>query len=272
MHPVLFEINIPSWLQGLFPEVITIYTYGFIIMMGAIVAITYTAITAKKKYGLPYEASNTLFVYLVIGAVVGGKIFFFFEDPAFYSKNLSRLFTGSGFVFYGSLLTCIPVMLWFFKKHKLPVRGMLDIMAITTCIVHAIGRLGCFAAGCCYGKPTGSSFGVVFSDPLCVAKPLHTHLHPTQLYDAGQIFLILLILLWIGKKKQFDGQVFLSYLILYAIGRGIVEIFRGDISRGFVIDGILSNSQFISIIIIGVAVFYYRKYLKISRLTKPKNR
>src|SRR5207237_1236866 len=121
--------------------------------------------------------------------------------------------------FYGSLLTTIPVMLWYFKKTKLPVAGMLDVMAVVTCIVHSLGRIGCFNAGCCYGKPTQSFLGVVFTDPACQAEPLNISLHPTQLYEASAIFLVLIILLIIDRNKKFEGQVFLTYLILYAFVR-----------------------------------------------------
>ena len=171
---------------------------------------------------------------------------------------------GSGFVFYGSFLFAVPVMLWFFRYHKIPTLAMLDVMAIVTCIVHGFGRIGCFMAGCCHGKPTNSMFGVVFTDPACQAEPLNTLLHPTQLYEAGFIFCLLILLSLLKTRKQFDGQLFLLYLIGYALGRGVLEIFRGDVARGFIINNWLSHSQFISIIIIGVAVFYYFRWSKKS--------
>ena len=134
---------------------------------------------------------------------------------------------------------------------------MLDIMAVVTCIVHGFGRIGCFMAGCCYGIPTTGFLGVTFTNPVCQAEPLNTTLHPTQLYEATFIFCILILLSFLKTKKQFDGQLFLLYLILYAFGRAILETFRGDAARGFIIKDWLSHSQFISIIIMGVAGFYY---------------
>ncbi len=246
MHPILFEIGS-----------ITVYTYGFCIALGALSGVIYLAWQGKKQFGLTYDQTNTLFLWLVAGGVVGGKLFLVFEDPAYYFSHPKELASGSGFVFYGSLLTCIPIMLWFFKRNKLPLWAMLDIMAIVICILHCFGRIGCFMAGCCYGLPTDSIFGVVFTSPVCQADPLNTLLHPTQLYEASWIFLILLGLLLIKSRRQFEGQLFLIYLMAYAAGRGVIEMFRGDLSRGFVIPDILSISQLISLLVIVGALFFY---------------
>lgn len=248
MHPVLFEAG-----------PITIYTYGFLIAVGAALGFTYMARQGKRLYGITFDQANTLFILLIVAGVVGGKLFMIFEDPSYYSRNPGKLFSGSGFVFYGSLLLCIPTMLVFFRWNKLPTLGMLDIMAIVTCIVHGFGRLGCFMAGCCYGLPTDSWLGVVFTDPACQAKPLNTPIHPTQLYESLFIFTLMTGLLILKARKKFDGQVFLVYLVVYACGRSIIEMFRGDIERGFIIKDIISNSQFISLLLIVVASYFYVK-------------
>jgi phosphatidylglycerol---prolipoprotein diacylglyceryl transferase len=248
MHPILFKV-------GSF----TIYTYGFFIALGAVLGGLYMWWQGKKQFGWTFDQANTLFVLLIFAGVIGGKVFVLFEDPTYYLKNLSKLFSGSGFVFYGSLLTAIPVMLWFFKKNKIPTLAMLDVMAIVTCIVHGLGRIGCFNAGCCYGLQTDSFLGVVFTDPVCQANPLNVPLHPTQLYEATLIFGILIFLLIRKKYKKFDGQQFILYLIIYAIGRSALETLRGDLERGFIIKGWLSNSQFISALVIGVAIYFYVK-------------
>ena len=256
MHPVLLETGS-----------ITIYTYGFLIALGCIVAFTYMWRTAK----ITFDQANTLFILLIIAGIVGGKVFMIFEDPVNYLKNPGRLISTSGFVFYGSLLLCIPTMLWFFRRNKLPVLPMLDIMAIVTCIVHGFGRLGCFMAGCCYGLPTDSWLSVIFTDPVCQAKPLDTPLHPTQLYEATFIFILMTALLFLKARKSFDGQVFLVYLVAYACGRSVIEMFRGDIERGFVIKDILSNSQLISLLIAGVAIYFYVKLSRKAKLIVNNN-
>ena len=134
---------------------------------------------------------------------------------------------------------------------------MLDVMAITTCLVHMFGRIGCFLAGCCYGKPTDLAIGVTFTDAACYADPLHTPLFPTQLFEAGYIFVIMIVLLFLRKGRTFYGQLFLLYIIFYAIGRSILEIFRGDEERGFIIENYLSHSQLVAIgLLLGVLYVY----------------
>lgn len=252
MHPILFELG------G-----VTVYSYGFMIALGVVAGVTYMALQGKKEVGLTFDQSNSLFLFIFISAFIGGKIFLIFESPSLYLNSPLKLFTGSGFVFYGSFLFAVPTMLWYFRKEKLHVYKMLDIMAIVTCLVHMFGRLGCFLAGCCHGKPGGGNFGVTFIDPLCQAEPLSTPLYPTQLMEAGFIF-FLMIALWIVKKyyQKFYGQLFLLYLISYAVGRGVLEIFRGDLKRGFIIKDYLSNSQFIALLIVVAAIFLYLRWSK----------
>lgn len=259
MHPILFESGS-----------ITIYSYGFCIAVGALSGFFYMYLQGKKEFGLTFDQSNNLFIMLVLAGITGGKLFLIFEEPSLYLSNPGKLISGSGFVFYGSLLLAVPVMLWYFKKIKVSVPGMLDVMAIVTCIVHGFGRIGCFMAGCCYGLPTDSFLGVIFTDIKCQAEPLNTSLHPTQLYEAAFIF-SLMTALWLFKsRKKFDGQLFLIYLMAYATGRGILELFRGDIERGFIIENILSNSQFISLIVILAASFFYVRLKRKSNLLIPK--
>ncbi len=253
MYPILFEVG------G-----ITVYSYGFFIALGAIAGVWYLAVQGKKEVGLTFDQANSLFLYIFLAAVVGGKVFLFFETPSLYLKEPARLFTGRGFVFYGSFLFAVPTMLWYFKKAKLNTYKMLDVVAITTCLVHMFGRLGCFMAGCCYGKPTHSFFGVTFTDPACQA-PLHESLFPSQLMEAGYIFLLMIFLLAIRNKRTFYGQLFLLYLIFYAVGRIVLEYFRGDEVRGFIIQDYLSHSQFIALVISGGVAVVYKHWRKTQR-------
>lgn len=257
MHPVLFEIGS-----------IKVYTYGFMIAIGVVSGVAYMALRGRKELGLTFDQANALFLYIFIAALIGGKFFLFFERPAYYLDNPGQLFRSSGFVFYGSFLFAVPTMLWFFRKNKIPARQMLDIMAITTCLVHMFGRVGCFFAGCCYGKPTSGFLAVVFTDPACQANPLHTPLYPTQLMEAGYIFLVMILLLFVRSKKQFHGQMFVLYLMLYAVGRFLLEYYRGDSVRGFVIEDYVSTSQFIALLILLTGYFVYRNWKK-NLITAP---
>jgi phosphatidylglycerol---prolipoprotein diacylglyceryl transferase len=265
MHPIFFEFNTPEFLQRFLPSNITIYSYGFFIALGAVLGSAYVVYRSKKQFDTKFETIQTLIVLIILAAVVGGKLFIFFENPSLYINDPTILIKNfkNGFVFYGSLLFAIPTMLIFFRIHKLPVLPMLDIMAVTACIVHGFGRIGCFMAGCCYGTEHDGIFSVTFTNPSSVAEPLGVSLHPTQLYSSLTIFAILTILLFVKSRQQFNGQLFLLYLMLYAIARSILELYRGDLDRGFVIERVLSNSQFISaVLFLGALYFYIRLYKK----------
>lgn len=257
MHPILFKIPLPSFLHGFLPEEIVIYSYGAFIFLGAILASTYLIKQLKKQFALKIDYSLNLVIGIIITAIVGGKAFLFFENPNYFWDNPSALLANSGFVFYGSLVFSLSFVFLFIRKHKLAIWPFLDIIAITTLIVHFFGRLGCFMAGCCHGIPNDGFFSVVFSDPNCVAEPLNTPLHPTQLYSAFTLLLILLIVSQVKKHHRFDGQAFLTYLMLYAAGRSIIEEFRGDEARGFVFDGFLSHSQLIALVLFILALYFY---------------
>ncbi len=259
MHPVLFKAG-----------PITVYAYGFFIALGAVAGVAYLYWRGKKEVNLTYEQVNNLFLLIFATAFVGGKLLLFFESPSYYTQNPGKLIAGSGFVFYGSFLLAVPAMLWFFNKTKLPVYPMLDIMAGVTCLVHMFGRVGCFMAGCCYGKPTDLFFGVTFTDPACQARPLGTPLFPSQLAEAlyiGMVFIVLQLLL---KSRTFYGQLFLVYLMLYAFGRFILEYFRGDSGRGFIIEDYLSHSQLISLLLAGAALYFYPVWKKRNAISVKK--
>ena len=253
MHPILFQ-----------SDTITIYTYGALIALGALLGAFYTGIRAKKELDVPYHVTNNLLLLILIMAFLGGKLFFYFENPDYYfSEPLNMVKDpGKGFVFYGSLIFSVSALIVFFKIKKIPILKMLDIIAITTCIVHFFGRLGCFNAGCCYGHIHDGPFSVVFTNPRCMARPLDTPLHPTQLYSAFMILTIFVVLIVVKRRKTFDGQVFFLYVMLYSIGRAVVEIFRGDLVRGFIIEGYVSHSQFIAAILFIIAIFFYLKLRK----------
>ena len=263
MHPVLFQFKTPEFLNGILPDTISIYTYGFMIAIGVFLAYYYTAYHAKRQFGLSYDQTQVMIILIIIAAVIGGKFFIIFEDPGTYLTHPKKLLDnfGSGFVFYGSLIFAIPTVYLFIRHYKLPLLPMLDIIAGTTCIVHGMGRLGCFFAGCCYGKPTDSFLGMNFK----AGNHIDANLHPTQLYSSLLIWSIFIYLQYKRKRQEFQGQLFFTYLILYSIGRSIIEIFRGDENRGYVFNSPVSNAQLVSIFVLGIAIYFYVKLKNNSR-------
>lgn len=248
MYPILFELG-----------PLKLYAYGLLIGLGIVMSISYLTKAGANDINLKPDLINQLLIYLIIAAVVGGKFLLIFENPTEHLQNLSGLISGSGFVFYGSLLFCFGVLFWFIKKHKLPALPFLDLIAIVICILHACGRLGCFMAGCCYGKATDSWLGVVYTHPKSSA-PINCSLHPVQLYESLLIGCLLLVLYLIKRKRAFNGQIFALYLILYPSIRMFTETFRGDEERGLLFNETLSHSQLISIILILAGIILYRKW------------
>jgi len=261
MFPQLFTFQLPDFLSNIFNnQEITVYTYAFCIVLGTLTATLYTKYTAEKDLGIN-KLSNSFFYIIFIAGFVGGKLFYYLEKPIFYYRNPHLLFDNfsGGFVFYGSFLTIIPIVIWYLKKQKIAMLPMLDILGITTLIVHAIGRIGCFNAGCCFGSSTNSSFGIVFPTTNNIA------VHPTQLYEAVTLIILLIILLTIKKRQQFNGQIFLLYISFYAISRAVLEVFRGD-NRGYIIENWVSHSQFIALLILIMALFFYLKFKTTNKL------
>jgi phosphatidylglycerol---prolipoprotein diacylglyceryl transferase len=246
MYPKLFEI-------GSF----TVYSYGFCIMLGVILAYFIISKMAKKELGIGSDLISEMLLYVIIACIIGGKVFLYLADIPHYWANPSEMLSdfGSGFVFYGSFIFAIPTLIWFYWKNKLPVLKMLDITAIGGTVVHGMGKIGCFMSGCCHGKICNTGFGVVFSHPDTNAEPVNMPLYPVQLIDAVMLFGIFILLFSLKNKKSFDGQLLLLYAILYGIGRFFTEFLRGDEGRGSV--GMLSHSQFIGLLMFGLGMVLY---------------
>ncbi len=251
MYPKLFDFGEVSLWGHSFSAFLP--TYGFLLAVGFLLALKLAAARGKKA-GVETQLVLDLGLYILISALLGAKLLLLIVDWQHYQHDPFSLLRSGG-VFYGGLVAAVATSWWFFHKHRLPVWKMTDIMAPSIAFGHAIGRLGCFSAGCCFGKPTSAFWGVTFTNPYAreiSGVPLEVSLHPTQLYEAGAEFVIFLVLLLLLKRKQFDGQVFWAYVALYAVARFIIEFFRGD-QRGFVFGGALSTSQFIGILMLAAA-------------------
>lgn len=207
---------------------------------------------------LPDQKILDLCLYILASAILGAKLLLVLVEWRRYLARPADLVEvlRSGGVFYGGLIAATAVAIWYMRRHDLPAWRIADMGAPSIALGEAIGRWGCFAAGCCYGKESHGPLAVTFTDPFAneaVGTPLNVPLHPTQIYLSASAFLIFLILQWAYRRKTFDGEVFWLYVLLYAITRGILETWRGDLVRGFVIPGILSTSQFIGLLTAALA-------------------
>lgn len=254
MCPILFEIG-----------PLTIHTYGVFLAIGFIVGLIF-AINQAKKQGIPKENILDLGFYILISAVVGSRLLFVIKEYKYYLKNPLDIikFWEGGLVFYGGLLLAIIVVIFYTKKNALPLWKLADIIAPSLAIGYAIGRLGCFSAGCCYGKPTELPWGVIFTDPHSLAI-IGIPIHPTQLYGALASFGIFIFLILYRRHKKFEGELFWLFLLLYSTARFIIEFFRGDEARDLIYRS-FSLAQAISIAVFLVAIGFiiiYRRSINI---------
>jgi phosphatidylglycerol:prolipoprotein diacylglycerol transferase len=245
MYPELFRI-------GNFP----INTYGVLLALAFLCGILIAAKLAARD-GLPRERVYDLGLWILLAAIVGSKILMIFTEPDYRENPLhifSPDFLRSGGVFYGGFIGAVLAGYFLIRRYKLPWWKTADAFAPGLALGNAIGRQGCFAAGCCWGKPTAMPWGVEFTEAgnKVTGVPLGVHLHPTQLYESFGALLIFFFLLWLHRRKRFSGQVILFYAVLYAVMRFTIEIFRddprGDILGLTTLTG-LSTSQMLSIII-----------------------
>jgi phosphatidylglycerol:prolipoprotein diacylglycerol transferase len=230
---------------------ITVYSYGVLLAASYLLGLR-LAMSRAKRWGLDANRVLDLGIYIIIAALVGAKLMLLVVDFDQFRRSPGELLTlaRSGGVFYGGLILAVSVAFWFIARHRMPFWTTCDVFAPGIALGHVTGRLGCLAAGCCYGKPTDVPWAVIFTSPLAAANvgtPLGIPLHPTQLYEAGAELLILVLLLATERKgRPFAGRTFWLYMFMYAVSRYIIEIYRGD-PRGAVLG--FSTSQFISLVL-----------------------
>jgi phosphatidylglycerol---prolipoprotein diacylglyceryl transferase len=250
---------------------ITIHTYGLLLAAAFIAGIWITSRNATKE-NIDSDSVWNMGLIVIFSALVGAKILLLFSDFRYYSENPREIFSLSTLrstgVYYGGLLLALAASALYIKNRKLPWWTMADLSAPGIALGQAIGRLGCFSAGCCYGKPTRMPWGVVFNNKYAydnVGVPLGIPIHPVQIYESLGALLLFLYLMWRLNKKHMAGQIILEYLTLYACMRFVIEFFRDD-DRGFILNGLLSTSQFIAILTvlgsIGVYFFLLRRRSK----------
>ena len=236
---------------------ITVYTYGVVLAAAYLLGLQLAMRRARAR-GMDPNRALDLGIAIIISALVGAKLLLVLVDFDHFRQNPSEIFSlvRSGGVFYGGLIAAILVAFWYMRKHRMPLWETTDIFAPGISLGHAIGRLGCLAAGCCYGHTTSVPWAITFTNPAAAANvgtPLNVPLHPTQVYESVTELAILAFLLLTEKKgRPFPGRTFWSYLLLYGISRFVIEFFRGD-PRGMVFDGI-STSQFIALIFVPISL------------------
>src|SRR5215471_11163229 len=245
MHPILFDFGR-----------VTIYSYGVLLAAAYLLGLL-LAVRRAGPRGLDTQRVLDLGIWIIISALVGAKALLLLVEYRFYTGSLRDVWglVRSGGVFYGGLIAGVGVALWYIRRHHMPLWTTTDVFAPGIALGHAVGRLGCLMAGCCFGRPTSVPWAITFHNPAAALNsdtPLGVPLHPTQLYEAGAELAILGALLWLERKgRRFPGRTFWGYMLLYAVSRFVIEFYRGD-PRGAI--GIFSTSQFVSLIMAPLAV------------------
>lgn len=255
MFPVLIRIG-----------PVVLHTYGLMVALGFLAGYAASRVEFRRR-GLSDALLERLVFLVMVTGLFGARVLYFVvetgaglrEDPL----SFFRIWEG-GLVFYGGVLGAVIALAAASRATKTPLLDLTDSFAGPLFLAHALGRIGCFAAGCCYGRPTSSALGVTFTSPDALA-PLNVPLLPVQLFEAGGNLALFGVMAWLGRRRPARGLLTASYLAAYGTFRFVMEFFRGD-DRGFSAAG-LHPSQWIAIgaIAAGLALTLYVQNQKETR-------
>ena len=246
----------------MFPRVFSIGdfflpTYGLLVALGFLAGLWIAARLARRS-GIDPDKVVNLGVYAALAGLAGAKLFMFVVDFDYWRRNPGEIFSmatlQAGGVFYGGLIFALITGWIFVRRWSLPPAKTLDCLAPGVALGQAIGRLGCFAAGCCWGKACDRAWAVTFTDPnahAMVGVPLGVPLHPTQIYEAVAGVVLFAFLYWMAVRAHTAGAVIGWYLVLSAAARFAIEFFR-EHQQPKPFDGLLSTQQWISIALVGL--------------------
>jgi phosphatidylglycerol:prolipoprotein diacylglycerol transferase len=238
MFPILFRIG-----------PLTVHTYGFLVASGVALGLWFVYSQAKKQ-GLEAPRIVDAGFYIILISLIGAKLILLFGNFSYYLRYPGELLSlaRSGGVFQGGLAFGVVFAILYFRRHRLPTWKVADLAGPALALGHGFGRIGCFMAGCCFGRDCEAPLGVVFKSQYAhelTGIPIGRPIYPVQLFEAGLNFINFLVLFLILKRRSFDGQVFSFYIMNYSVIRFFTEYFRGDHpERAFLLQG---SSPFLSL-------------------------
>lgn len=237
---------------------LTLFTYGLFVAGGFLAALWLAGREAARR-GLDPRVFQDLGFVILVAALVGARLFYVLVEWEHFAEHPGQILAiwKGGLVFYGGFVGAGLAALWYIARHRLPLWPTGDVLATALPLGQALGRFGCFFAGCCFGAACDLPWAVTFTDPRGLA-PLHVALHPTQLYSAAANLAVFgALYFWARPRQRFDGQLLGLYLTLYPAARFVIEFFRDD-PRGAL--GPLSTSQ-----VLGIPLFLCGLWILWSR-------
>ena len=244
-------------------------TYGLLVAIAFVVALSLAGRLARKA-GLKQEDVLNLGMYCAIAGIAGAKLLMLTHIGSF-----SEIFTmetlRAGGDFFGGLILALIVAAVYMRRKHLPLLPTADVYAPGLALGHGIGRLGCFAAGCCYGVRTNLPWAVTFTSPDTNGAPLHVPIHPTQIYEALAEFAIFAVLLWRIRKPHANGAIISLYLVLYGTARFLVEFVRYH-EQGNLLGGPLDTSQYIALVLIALGAAFLVRHSASHGRTPPSQK
>lgn len=231
---------------------ITLHMYGIMIAIGYISAFLISEKRAKKQ-GLNPDILYGIFWCAVFGGALGSKILYYTVNIRQVIANPSIIFNfRNGWVVYGGIIGGVFASFLYCRIKKVDFVAYLDLVLPAVAFAQGCGRIGCFFAGCCYGRETESVLGITYSHSNFA--PNGVKLIPTQIYSSIGDFAIAFLLMAYARKKPAKGKVAAGYCVLYSVGRFIIEMFRNDYRGEY---GPLSTSQLISVFILAIGIGMY---------------
>lgn len=230
---------------------LTVHTYGVMIAIGIILCVILANARAKRRELSP-EPVLDIAILCVVTGFLGAKLFYVLNNLSEFLDAPLSVLGSSGFVVYGGIIIGVAAAFLYCRAKKLKFFAYFDLIAPSVALAQACGRIGCFFAGCCYGKETDLPIGIVF--PEGSFAPAGVPLFPTQLISSAGDFLIMLVLILFARGAKREGDVGALYLLLYGIGRFSIEFFRTNTQGGI---GIFTTAQCLSLVFVLIAILLF---------------
>ncbi|MCO5142448.1 MAG: prolipoprotein diacylglyceryl transferase [Oligoflexia bacterium] len=248
-------------------------SYGLFLALSYLSALVFLKVYTKNSDKYSWKNVVDLVLIAIISGIIGGRCLFVITNFSYFSANPKLIFFvwNGGLVFLGGFIFGSISVFYYLRKKRLKIGAHLDLLAMALCLGHSIGRIGCFFAGCCHGNSCDLPWAVILNSNQVDFFYRGLPIHPTQIYESLLLFFLFIFLILIHKKKSTDGLVSVLYVFIYSIIRFILEYFRGDGIRGYIVENYLSTSQLISIFLFLGSGFLLVRILLKSKTNKPSS-